>query len=83
MYILGVYIVCIEVTPMRKTTVVLDERLLQSAVEAIGARSKKEAIEAGLKALVRRKNREALRRELGTFDLDLTSDELERLRDAE
>ena len=68
---------------MRKTTVVLDERLLQSAVEAIGARSKKEAIEAGLKALVRRKNREALRRELGTFDIDLTSDELERLRNAE
>ena len=68
---------------MRKTTVVLDERLLQSAVEAIGARSKKEAIEAGLKALVRWKSREALRRELGTFDLDLTSDELERLRNAE
>ena len=62
---------------------VLDERLLQSAVEAIGARSKKEAIDAGLKALVRRKNREALRRELGTFDIDLTSDELERLRNAE
>ena len=68
---------------MRKTTVVLDERLLQSAVEAIGARSKKEAIEAGLKALVTRKNRETLRRELGTFDIDLTSDELERLRNAE
>ena len=68
---------------MRKTTVVLDERLLQSAVEAIGARSKKEAIEAGLKALVKRKNREALRRELGTFEIDLTPDELERLRNAE
>jgi Arc/MetJ family transcription regulator len=68
---------------MRKTTVVLDERLLQSAVEAIGARSKKEAIEAGLKALVRRKNREAFRRELGTFEIDLTTEELERLRNAE
>jgi Arc/MetJ family transcription regulator len=60
-----------------------DEKLLQSAVEAIGAGSKKEAIEAGLKALVRRTNREALRRELGTFDIDLTSDELERSRNAE
>lgn len=68
---------------MRKTTVVLDERLLQSAVEAIGARSKKEAIEAGLKALVRQKNRETLRRELGTFEIDLTPEELERLRNAE
>jgi Arc/MetJ family transcription regulator len=68
---------------MRKTTVVLDERLLQSAVEAIGARSKKEAIEAGLKALVKRKNREALRRELGTFEIDLTPGELEKLRNGE
>ena len=68
---------------MRKTTVVLDERLLQCAVEAIGARSKKEAIEAGLKALVKWKNREALRRELGTFVIDLTPEELERLRNAE
>jgi Arc/MetJ family transcription regulator len=68
---------------MRKTTVVLDEGLLQSAIDAIGARSKKEAIEAGLKALVKRKNREAFRRELGTFEIDLTPNELERLRNAE
>lgn len=68
---------------MGKTTVSIDEGLLQKAIEAIGARSKKEAIEAGLKVLVREHNREALRKELGTFEIDLNLNELEALRDAE
>ena len=65
---------------MKKTTVLIDENLLQNAIKAIGARTKKEAIEAGLRSLVQRHNRELLRKELGTFDMDLTIDELERLR---
>jgi len=68
---------------MKKTTVLIDENLLQTAIEAIGARTKKEAIEAGLKALVKNFNREALRKELGTFEIDLTLDELKRLRNAQ
>ena len=67
----------------KKTTVIIDEDLLQTAIEAIGARTKKEAIEAGLRALIRNFNREALREELGTFDIDLTLDELKRLRNAQ
>ena len=68
---------------MGKTTVVIDDNLLKNAIESIGARSKKEAIEAGLRALVREKNRKALRKELGTFDIELTLDELKRLRNGE
>jgi len=68
---------------MGKTTVQIDESLLREAIMAIGAKTKKEAIEAGLKNLVQRKNREALRQELGTFEIDLTLSELERLRNAE
>jgi len=68
---------------MKKTTVLIDEDLLKKAIQAIGARTKKEAIEAGLRSLVQRHNRELLRQELGTFDMDLTLDELERLRNAE
>ena len=68
---------------MRKTTVHIDESLLAEAIRAIGAKTQREAIEAGLKYLVQRKNREALRHELGTFDIDLTLEELERLRNAE
>ena len=69
--------------PMKKTTVFIDEKLLREAIEATGARSKKEAIEQGLHSLVRQHNREALRTELGTFDIELTADELEQLRDAQ
>ena len=67
---------------MKKTTILIDEHLLDEAVACIGARSKREAIEAGLRSLIDRYNREALRRELGTFDMDLTMEELERLRNA-
>jgi Arc/MetJ family transcription regulator len=66
-----------------RTTVVIDDVLMTEAIKAIRARSKKEAIEAGLLELVRKKDREALINELGTFDLDLTLEKLEELRNAE
>jgi len=65
---------------MAKTTVVIDDELLKEAMKVIGARTKKEAISAGLKELVRRKNLEALREEAGTYDLALSLEELEKLR---
>ena len=67
---------------MAKTTVFIDEKLLQQAMEKIGAKTKKQTIEAGLRELIRHKEREALRRELGTYDLDLDLETLQRLRDA-
>ena len=60
----------------------IDEDLLEQAVQAIGARSKREAIIVGLQTLVKRKNKELFRRELGTFDLDLDLGSLEELRNA-
>jgi Arc/MetJ family transcription regulator len=68
---------------MKKTTVLIDEHLLKQAMQAIGARTKREAIKAGLEVLVRRHHRESLQKELGTFDLDLNLEELDRLRNAE
>ncbi len=68
---------------MRKTTVVIDETLLEDAIKAIGAHTKKEAIEAGLRSLVKKHNRELLRNELGTFDIDLSLDDLKELRNAD
>jgi Arc/MetJ family transcription regulator len=65
---------------MRKTTILIDENLLAEALETTGAGTKKEVIEAGLRALIETHNREALRQELGSFDIDLTLEELERLR---
>jgi Arc/MetJ family transcription regulator len=68
---------------MRKTTVYIDEELLKQAIDAIGARSKKDAIEAGLRSLVHQRNRETLRKELGTFEIEMTLEQLEELRRAE
>ena len=68
---------------MRKTTVVIDEKLLRDAMETIGAKTKKQTIEAGLREFIRHNEREALRRELGTYDLDIDLETLQRLRDAE
>ncbi len=65
---------------MAKTTIVIDEKLLEEAVDAVGARSKREAVEKGLRLLVREHNRKMLRDELGTFELDLTLEDLEKLR---
>lgn len=39
--------------PMKRTSLALDERLLEEAVEEIGARTKKEGVGAGLRALIR------------------------------
>jgi len=63
-----------------KTTVVIDEELLREAMEATGAKTKREAIESGLRELVRRKSLKAFREELGSFDLELSLEELERRR---
>jgi Arc/MetJ family transcription regulator len=63
-----------------KTTVEIDDELIMEAMKAVKVKTKREAIEIGLRELVRRKNLAALRKELGTFDLDLDLDELEKRR---
>lgn len=63
-----------------KTTVVIDDELLKEAMKVTKSRTKKEAIETGLKELVRRKNLEAFREELGTYSIGLTPEELEERR---
>ena len=63
-----------------KTTVLIDETLMREALRVTHLKTKKEVIERGLKELLRMKNRELLRKELGTFDIDLSLDELEKRR---
>ncbi len=65
---------------MGKTTVFVDEALMELALRTSKLRTKKQVIEAGLKELVRKKNQELLRKELGSFDIDLTLGELKRRR---
>ena len=68
---------------MGKTTVIIDDKLLKAAIEVTKAKSKREVIEKGLNELVHKKNIEALRKELGTFDLGLTLEKLNEIRKAE
>ncbi len=65
---------------MSKTTVFIDDALINDALKVTNLKTKKEVIEAGLKELVRKRNRELLRQELGSFDIDLSLDELKRRR---
>ncbi len=67
---------------MGRTTLDINEGLLGDAMRLSGARTKTEAIELALRELVRRRERELLRKELGSFDLDLDLEELRRLRKA-
>jgi Arc/MetJ family transcription regulator len=82
--IIGCIIICIKrmyrEMSMSKTTVVIDEKLMQEALRATNLKTKKEVIEKGLRELLRRKNREILRQELGTFDIDLSLEELKKRR---
>lgn len=68
---------------MHKTTVEIDEKLLYQAMKASGAKTKKQAIEYGLIELIRSINRNLLREELGTYDLDLSLKDLENMREDE
>lgn len=46
---------------MVRTNIVIDEKLIADAIKATGAQTKREAVELGLKALIRLKEQEALR----------------------
>lgn len=65
---------------MQKTTVEIDEKLLERAMQLSGAKTKKRAIEYGLRELIKSISRDLFKKELGTFDMDLTSGDLEKMR---
>jgi Arc/MetJ family transcription regulator len=66
-----------------RRTVVVDDRLLEEARQALGTRSIRATIDAGLRELVRARRLRALRDALGSIELDLTPEELARLREDE
>lgn len=67
---------------MSRTTLEIDNELLEAAMRLSGAKTKTEAIELALRELIRRKERELLRKELGSFELDLDLEQLRFLRRA-
>ena len=65
---------------MGRTTIVLDDDLLNEARAALGTTGIRETVEASLREAIRRRRLTELREALGTIDLDMTLDELLRLR---
>lgn len=57
--------------------IVIDEKLLADAITASGARTKREAVELGLRTLIQLKKQEALKDYRGKLQW---RDDLERLR---
>lgn len=66
-----------------RRTVVIDDKLLDEARGALGTKGVHDTVEKALREAVRRYRLQELRGSLGTFDLSLTSEELERLRNEE
>ena len=66
-----------------RTTLDIDRELLDEAVRVLGASSKRQAIEIALGEAVRARRREELVAALGTFDLQLTLEDLAGEREDE
>lgn len=64
-----------------RTTIVLDPKILADAREALGTRTIRETVELALREATRRKRLQELRESLGTWDIDITLEELLRLRE--
>ena len=68
---------------MAKTTVEIDERLLREARDITHLKTKKAIIERGIRELLRMHTQKILKQELGSFDIDLSLDELNKRRSEE
>lgn len=51
-----------------RTNIVIDEKLMQDALRLTGAKTKREAVELGLRTLVRLRQQEELRKLRGKLD---------------
>jgi Arc/MetJ family transcription regulator len=63
-----------------KTLVDIDEALLEAAMAATGAATKKETIRQALEELIRARRRRSLRAKAGSGIVDMTVSELRRAR---
>ena len=66
-----------------RTTVDIDEELLDKARHVSRGKTKKAVIEEALAEFVRARNIEKLRRMIGTYEIDLTPEELRKMRGCE
>jgi len=63
-----------------RTTIDINNDLLQEAQRLSNVSTKKALIELSLKTFIRQKKKENLKSMIGNFELELDQDELERMR---
>lgn len=63
-----------------RTTLDLDEKLLEDASRLANGKTKKAVVEEALREFIRRRRIEELRRMIGTDAIDLTPEDLRRMR---
>ena len=68
---------------MARTTVDIDDELLKKALSVSEERTKKGVIEESLREYVRRRAIDEFRSMIGNFELDLTYEDLRRMREDE
>lgn len=66
-----------------RSTIDIDERLLEEAKKLTRLRTKKEVVNLSLKELIRKKRREDLADLFGSSIVDITLKDLEKLREDE
>ena len=64
-----------------RMSVTLDKELLEEAQEVSGKKIKREVIEEALKELIRKKRREEAIKHAGTIQVDMTLEELLKMRE--
>jgi Arc/MetJ family transcription regulator len=65
---------------LMRTTVDLDDELIKEVMDLLGVKTKRAAIQRSLQELIRQTRRERLRGKLGKLRLDLSLNDLERMR---
>lgn len=63
-----------------RTNIIIDDQLMADALKATGLNTKKEAVELGLKTLVRLKNQERIRKYRGTLSWEGDLSEMRKTR---
>lgn len=64
-----------------RRTIVLDDRILEEAREALGTRTIRETVELALQEVTRQRRQEEFWRSFGTWEIDMTLEELLRMRE--
>lgn len=63
-----------------RSTIDIDDRLLEEAMKLTKARTKKELVGKALEELIRKERIERLRKKLGRMELEISLKDLEKMR---